>query len=56
MRDRGKARETLQACLKNGNFMAGFLILLSVFLIAALKLYMDKNIRNLLKILKREDA
>ena len=35
MRDRGKARETLQACLKNGNFMAGFLILLSVFLIAA---------------------
>lgn len=27
-----------------------------VFLIAALKLYMDKNIRNLLKILKREDA
>lgn len=34
MSGRGKAKETLQACLKNGNFMVGFIILLSVFLVA----------------------
>ena len=34
MRGRGKAKETLQACLKNGDFMVGFAILLSVFLVA----------------------
>lgn len=34
MRGRGKAKETLQACLKNGDFMAGAIILLSVFLVA----------------------
>lgn len=34
MRGRGKVRETLQECLRNGNFMVGFIILLSVFLVA----------------------
>lgn len=34
MRGRGKVQETLQECLRNGNFMVGFIILLSVFLVA----------------------
>lgn len=34
MRGRGKVRETLRECLRNGNFMVGFIILLSVFLVA----------------------
>lgn len=34
MRGRGKVQETLRECLRNGNFMVGFIILLSVFLVA----------------------
>lgn len=34
MGGRGKAKETLQSCLKNGNFMVGFVILFSVALVA----------------------
>lgn len=34
MRGRGKVREILRECLRNGNFMVGFIILLSVFLVA----------------------